>query len=538
MRRAIAITALGLASALTSSQDVPLPSPSPSRLLEHVRTLAAAELRGRAAGTPGEEAAAQYIARELDGAGIPPPPGAERFHAFTLAGREGEGSTSRNVVGWIEGSDAELKAQVIVLGAHFDHLGEARGQLHPGADDNASGVALVLEAARLLQTRSAPLRRSIALVFFGAEEVGLQGSRAFVRSGPVPIERVAAMVNVDMIGRRFMDQGALAALKRLLGVDDTRAVGVLGAREQPLLREAVESSCAKAGIETLGARNIPFVSQVIDRLAKNRSDDSSFAAAGVPALFFGSGESDDYHRPSDTANKIDAEILSRRVLAVYETVLALVAAPAERFPKQANALPPPGAKRTVTLELAAGGLTLLLRDNAESPRVLSGIDALFHSAQARSFDAFDPDAAGASAGLNFEHIISGHRDAANRFAPRQGKYALYALSGGRSAVLVRRREDCPWDVSSTLEYRLVEPHYVDIEFRCTPHTRSRFGERGHAVFFFANYMNDVEDAAIHFLAKSRFVCFWFSQIIRLGCGRGLWPAPEEFRKRRPDVVDR
>jgi hypothetical protein len=130
--------------------------------------------------------------------------------------------------------------------------------------------------------------------------------------------------------------------------------------------------------------------------------------------------------------------------------------------------------------------------------VLSGLASLVHQKDAPAFDALDPDSPGASAGLNFEHIISGHKNANNAFTPRHGNYALYLLPGGKSARLVRRREDDPWAVSSSLTYAVARPHYIDVDFRCVPHDPARFGRRGYAVLFFANYLNNVEDVALHF----------------------------------------
>ena len=154
-------------------------------------------------------------------------------------------------------------------------------------------------------------------------------------------------------------------------------------------------------------------------------------------------------------------------------------------------------RKVETLELHRGDLRVVLRDNARSPAVLSGVQSLFH-AVTPDFDAFDPDARGASAGLNFEHIIAGHHNPANKFSPRHGRYDLYALEDGRSAALIRRREDSPWDVSSSLTYTLAAPHAIDIAFRATPHSSDLFGRRGHAIFFFASYMNDVEEVPIRF----------------------------------------
>jgi hypothetical protein len=151
-----------------------------------------------------------------------------------------------------------------------------------------------------------------------------------------------------------------------------------------------------------------------------------------------------------------------------------------------------------TAVIERGELKILFRDNSESPKVLSGLDSLFNTRHAPEFDAYDPDGKGSSAGLNFEHIISGHRNTNNKFTPRSGRYELYRLPDGKRTMLVRRAEDEPWKVDSTLTYTVQEPHYVDFDFRCTPRDAKLFGERGWAIFFFADYMNDVADVPIHF----------------------------------------
>jgi hypothetical protein len=143
-------------------------------------------------------------------------------------------------------------------------------------------------------------------------------------------------------------------------------------------------------------------------------------------------------------------------------------------------------KAVETLTISEGDLRVMLRDNSQSPKVLSGVDSLFHQKDAPGFDAFDPDAQGASAGLNFEHIISGHKNPNNAFTPRRGKFPLFALPDGRSAILVRKREDDPWAMSSTLKYMVTQPHFIDVDCRCTPHDKTLFGKRGYAILFFAN----------------------------------------------------
>src|SRR6266581_5963849 len=128
-----------------------------------------------------------------------------------------------------------------------------------------------------------------------------------------------------------------------------------------------------------------------------------------------------------------------------------------------------------TLTLQRGNISALLRDNALSPGLLSGVDSLFNRKDAPEFDAFDPDDRGASAGLNFEHIICGHSNVANAFAPRHGRYELHKLADGCSAMLVRNAEDDPWALSSTLKYSLSEPSAIDFEFECRAHKAELFG---------------------------------------------------------------
>lgn len=157
----------------------------------------------------------------------------------------------------------------------------------------------------------------------------------------------------------------------------------------------------------------------------------------------------------------------------------------------------PEAKPVTNATISEGDLKVTFRDNSQSPKVLSGLASLVNQRDAPNFDAFDPDSPGASAGLNFEHIISGHKNPHNAFAPRHGKFTLQALPDGKSAMLTRRQEDDPCAMSSTLKYTVTKPHYIDVDFRCVSHDPALFGKRRYAVLFFANYMNDVEDAAIH-----------------------------------------
>src|SRR5262249_34656983 len=123
-------------------------------------------------------------------------------------------------------------------------------------------------------------------------EAGVLGSSHFVRSGVVDRKRLVVMGHNDKSGRPLADPRAPARLKKLLQIDDRNSLGVLGARDRKVLAEAVEAAAARAGLQVHGTRNIPLLSSIVEGMARNRSDDAPFAAAGVPALFFGSGESD------------------------------------------------------------------------------------------------------------------------------------------------------------------------------------------------------------------------------------------------------
>jgi hypothetical protein len=227
-----------------------------------------------------------------------------------------------------------------VLGAHLDHLGVKNGRLYPGAEDNASGVAVVLSIARALAREHSELGRSIIVVLFGAEEIGMYGSKAFVDQPPVELRQVAVMVNIDMIGRPLVDQEPLSSLASALNVNPARAVGVIGARKRPALRALVDRSCFAEGIDTVAPEDLPdVVDAEVSKQTLRRGDSWPFARAGVPTLFFGSGESRDYHQPEDTIDRLNPGLLERRARALLRTVLALSRAPRGTFEKVTESEP-------------------------------------------------------------------------------------------------------------------------------------------------------------------------------------------------------
>ncbi|MBI4955004.1 MAG: M20/M25/M40 family metallo-hydrolase, partial [Myxococcales bacterium] len=294
---------------------------SAEAILAHVRRLAGPELAGRKAGSAGEAQARAYVAAELDRAGIAAPPSGRSFELAPVGGWEVVPGTSGNVYGLVRG---RRKDAYVVLGAHLDHLGLVDGVLYPGAEDNASGVAVVLEVGRALQAHAAELEQSVVVALFGAEEIGMLGSQAYVREPPVPLAETTVMVNVDMIGRPLADQAGVSFALVPFGIDPDEAVGVIGTEGRPALRAVVDEACRGAGIRPVAPEDFPaFIRDALNRVAKGRGDNASFERVGIPSVFFSSGESDDYHEPTDTPDRLDGAILAARAEAIYRAVVGL-----------------------------------------------------------------------------------------------------------------------------------------------------------------------------------------------------------------------
>ena len=185
---------------------------------KHINYLASKKFKGRQGGTINEEKAALYLKKELDKAKIATIPGQKRFQNFMFRQHK-KTYQSRNVLAYIPGSNPKLKHQIIILGAHFDHVGVRNKKIYFGADDNASGTAVVLEIAKRLSKNRKFLGRSILIVFFGSEELGLIGSHYFVKAPPIKLKNIFTMVNIDMIGRPFLDFKRFKWLKKWLNME-------------------------------------------------------------------------------------------------------------------------------------------------------------------------------------------------------------------------------------------------------------------------------------------------------------------------------
>lgn len=212
-----------------------------------------------------------------------------------------QSATTENVIGWVQARDTGASQEWIVVGAHFDHLGmggvgsNSRVQdtvgVHPGADDNASGVASIIEVAGYVSSIREKLKRSVLFVAFTGEEMGLLGSKYFVANSPVPLKKISVMFNMDMVGRPNEE--------KRLAVNGTGT-----ALEMDSLLSLV-----KPGNLTWAKSPEGF----------GPSDHASFYSVGIPVLYFSTGAHLDYHTPQDTPDKLDynnLSVISKQVSAL------------------------------------------------------------------------------------------------------------------------------------------------------------------------------------------------------------------------------
>lgn len=273
------------------------------RLMSTVAQLADPKFEGRGAGTPGGIAARGVIGERFRAIDLEPTargyllPFPLTRKSATAA--QGEGV---NVAGVCPGRDPKLA--VFVVSAHYDHLGIRDGVIYPGADDNASGVAVLLELAAYC--RKNPLRRSIVFAAFDAEEGGLQGARAFVASPPIAKERIALNVNLDMVSR-----------------SEKREIYIAGTSHTPDVKPVLEAVAAKARVKVVfghdraGTGSDDWTTQ---------SDHYAFHAAKIPFVYFGVEDHADYHKPTDTADKINRAFFVDAAETILDALLALDAA--------------------------------------------------------------------------------------------------------------------------------------------------------------------------------------------------------------------
>jgi hypothetical protein len=279
-----AILLLALASASARAEEAS-PDPLEGALRARVEHLAGTAYSGRGAWEDRERAAA-WIATAFEEAGLRPVPGREGWYQ-DHGGAEGE-PRSRNVLGWWAAApDAPHAGEHVVLSAHYDHLGVQDGRVYPGADDNASGVAVLLELARRLAGApgAKPPRRAVLFVAFDLEERGLVGSRRYAADPAVPLDRCAAFLTMDQMGRSL---GDLAPGTLFL----------MGSEHSEVLADLVAGAPEPEG----GAKAVLGIDF---QPPLGSSDYEPFREREVPFVFVSTGSCAHWHDPGDTPDRLD-----------------------------------------------------------------------------------------------------------------------------------------------------------------------------------------------------------------------------------------
>lgn len=265
-----------------------------SQLARDVEMLAADDMAGRGMGTEGSERARKYIVARLVEIGLTPVGDsfARPFEAVLdprLAKALGvDRLTGANLVAMIKGR--ANSDRVMIVSAHYDHLGVRDGEIYNGADDNASGVAALLAIAQSFKA-SPPLHDTLFVLFDG-EELGLLGARAFLADPPVKADRIALDINLDMVSRSDKDE-----------------LYAVGAVHFPRLRARLDALAAKAPVTLLQGHEGPPWEGSDDWTGG--SDHRIFLDAGIPFVYFGVEDHPDYHRPSDDFEQIPLDFFAR-----------------------------------------------------------------------------------------------------------------------------------------------------------------------------------------------------------------------------------
>lgn len=297
------IAALVLSGCMTAAEAPAAPEAAPavdSQLWEDLSILAADDMEGRGPSTPGGEKARAYIVSRFEEMGIAAP-AMGRLQPFQATTRRGAVVNGVNVLGVIPGT--RRGDRYIVVTAHYDHVGIADGQIHNGADDNASGVATMLALAADLK-RQAP-EHSVIFVAFDAEESGLLGARHFVEAPPVPLESIALNLNFDMTARAETD-GKL---------------WVTGTYQHPTFRPLLEGIAPVGGISLAFGKDTPE-----DTGANNwveASDHGAFFRANVPFLYLGVEFHQDYHKPTDDVDRVQPAVFQSSTTLAIRSFRAL-----------------------------------------------------------------------------------------------------------------------------------------------------------------------------------------------------------------------
>jgi len=296
---------------------------SEDNLKTHLSIIASDQMEGRDTGSQGQKKAGNYIIEHYKSIGLSFPPTAQNYYQavaseFMKVNWQPPLPDSENIWAYFEGTDK--KEEIIVITAHYDHIGMKNGEIYNGADDNASGTSALLEIAKTFadaKKAGYTPKRSILFLHVTGEEYGLHGSRYYTDNNPIfPLENTITNINIDMIGRRGYGKE-----------NNDNYVYVIGSDKLSTdLHKLSERANQYIGLEldyTYNDLNDP-------NKFYYRSDHYNFAKKGIPAIFYFDGIHDDYHQTTDTLEKIDFALMTKRTKLVF--ALAWKLANAENRP--------------------------------------------------------------------------------------------------------------------------------------------------------------------------------------------------------------
>lgn len=273
-----------------------------------VSELASEKYEGRGVGQKGHQMTSDFLKNYYKVQGIAPPKNAPDYAQIVPSSYlKGDLSDSENVIAYIEGE--EFPDEHIIIMAHSDHEGIIDGHIYFGADDNASGTAAVLEIAQAFQIavkNGYRPKRSIVFLHVTAEEIGLYGSRYYVENPILPLEKTMAVLNIDMIGRTDFKHEENDAYLYLIGVNRHST-------ELPFIAEKANEFSTKLDLD------YRFNEVNESNRYYYRSDHYNFALKNIPVIFFFNGEHEDYHKHTDTEDKINYQLLEKRTQYIFTT---------------------------------------------------------------------------------------------------------------------------------------------------------------------------------------------------------------------------
>jgi len=296
MHRWLTIGAVAIATstwlAAAPAVDARDPRIDAARLMQVVTALSAPAMQGRRVGTPGNLAARKYIQDKFAAIGLETglPGRYDQVFRFTPSGKFASRAGTRpidgaaNLVARVGGTRPATRT--LIVSAHYDHLGVRDGVVYPGADDDASGVAALLECARYI--RAHPLGHQVVFAVFDGEEAGLEGAKAFMRIPPIAKGDMAIDINFDMVSR-----------------NDRHEIFAAGIYHYPWLRPIVDDVQQRTPVKIRYGHDRPRRLSGGQDDWTQESDHGVFHKQGVPFLYFGVEDHPDYHKPTDTADKID-----------------------------------------------------------------------------------------------------------------------------------------------------------------------------------------------------------------------------------------